>query len=951
MATPVDRDKNPGNFLDVIETLNLRADALERASPTGLFEGTTMQVPGSIITPGSVEIEDRALLKGFLNLQPEIELTIAAGVIDVAKTYHTVETQSGDPSDDLDTVDGGITGDIVLLRPADTTHTVVAKDGAGNLALSGDFTMDDDLDTLLLLYDGAVWIEIGRVSPSGPSPSVHNIFSPSHADTVPGAAVRGALMYGDATPSWNRLTHPGANYVLGTDANDALWKLAATSVPLPPVAEGDILIANNVPAWSIRTLGAQFTHLEAGAATATWVVDMTMQDDAWIGLDGGAAGRIVFDNTPTPDQIHVVNADIHRLTTGVNALEGIFVTNTAAPTALGGRPFIYLEGGAPGFHFIETNTTDENLLFVLDSGNMQFQHRFDDGTLHGIPYQFEMTAPTQTIDVAADGTIVFNATRNFASDFRVGSNNLTHMLFVDAGFDSVLINSSADLSSTFGVVTTALGDIGIVVRGSVSQAANLQEWQSNAPATLLSVEPDGDLNFSTGIGIIHADGVSAGPPRQLLIADGTRYVPGTLAATDLAAHDLLGAQHGDTVAQAVTRGSLIYGNSTPKWDELVIGAASTHLESDGTDVAWAVNLTMADGATIGQAAGPLLTFDDTNNFLEITGCKVGIGTATPLRALHVNGNTSDVQIRIDTTSADPALTLTTLAQQDWSIGIDFSDGGKLKIGESTIVGTATRMTIDSDGNVGINTTGPDRKLDVLDASNPQLRLTHTDGAVYTDLQTTASGYLFIDPSADRTGFRTSTPNYIVHIPWQAGDAVSTLLVGDSTAAANNQIAVRGDSWSNVGIRGTSETSGGVQGISISDDGGNFQSTSGQALYCQTTTGVVFRANLLGAGAAIARFQDNGTTVVQVNDAGLSPLEVVQPGAGGAVAVLGLEQDDIGEPFIHYDGTSVNGAITGSFVDQGDQSGNTLEGWIRLQITDTAGNIANGDYWLPFYSLT
>lgn len=46
---------------------------------------------------------------------------------------------------------------------------------------------------------------------------------------------------------------------------------------------------------------------------------------------------------------------------------------------------------------------------------------------------------------------------------------------------------------------------------------------------------------------------------------------------------------------------------------------------------------MADGGTIGQAAGPLLTFDDTNNYLEITGCKVGINTDTPISALHLAG--------------------------------------------------------------------------------------------------------------------------------------------------------------------------------------------------------------------------------------------------------------------------------------------------------------------------
>lgn len=47
-----------------------------------------------------------------------------------------------------------------------------------------------------------------------------------------------------------------------------------------------------------------------------------------------------------------------------------------------------------------------------------------------------------------------------------------------------------------------------------------------------------------------------------------------------------GANHTDTVAQTVSRGSLIYGNSTPKWDELVVGAANTVVRTDGTDAAW-----------------------------------------------------------------------------------------------------------------------------------------------------------------------------------------------------------------------------------------------------------------------------------------------------------------------------------------------------------------------------
>lgn len=53
------------------------------------------------------------------------------------------------------------------------------------------------------------------------------------------------------------------------------------------------------------------------------------------------------------------------------------------------------------------------------------------------------------------------------------------------------------------------------------------------------------------------------------------------------AHAILdGSTHTDSVADGVTRGSIIYGNSTPKWDELVIGAANTFLGSDGTDLSY-----------------------------------------------------------------------------------------------------------------------------------------------------------------------------------------------------------------------------------------------------------------------------------------------------------------------------------------------------------------------------
>jgi len=50
------------------------------------------------------------------------------------------------------------------------------------------------------------------------------------------------------------------------------------------------------------------------------------------------------------------------------------------------------------------------------------------------------------------------------------------------------------------------------------------------------------------------------------------------------------------------------------------------------------------------------------------------------------------------------------------------------------------------GNVGIGTTGPDKRLDVLDVSGAQLRLTYSDNSVYTDFTLDTNGNLEINPA-------------------------------------------------------------------------------------------------------------------------------------------------------------------------------------------------------------
>lgn len=103
----------------------------------------------------------------IVTLYPSIgnfnELTISAGGVTITGAYHSVDTESDASTDNLGQIDGASSiGQLLFLRPADDTRTIVVKDGTGNLRLAGDHTMDGIQDTILLLWNGDVWLEISR---------------------------------------------------------------------------------------------------------------------------------------------------------------------------------------------------------------------------------------------------------------------------------------------------------------------------------------------------------------------------------------------------------------------------------------------------------------------------------------------------------------------------------------------------------------------------------------------------------------------------------------------------------------------------------------------------------------------------------------------------------------------------------------------------------------------
>ncbi len=109
------------------------------------------------------KLETREHHHPIINLGAHIELTIAGGVVTRTQSNHIIDTQADAGTDDLDTINGGVAGDLLILRAANDARTVVVKDAIDNLYLEGDCALDNTQDTLMLIcVGGNSWYELSR---------------------------------------------------------------------------------------------------------------------------------------------------------------------------------------------------------------------------------------------------------------------------------------------------------------------------------------------------------------------------------------------------------------------------------------------------------------------------------------------------------------------------------------------------------------------------------------------------------------------------------------------------------------------------------------------------------------------------------------------------------------------------------------------------------------------
>jgi hypothetical protein len=221
-----------------------------------------------------------------------------------------------------------------------------------------------------------------------------------------------------------------------------------------------------------------------------------------------------------------------------------------------------------------------------------------------------------------------------------------------------------------------------------------------------------------------------------------------------------------------------------------------------------------------NATSTAITIDSSEN--------VGIGDTSPDNKLQI----SDSSVGTDVTANDSNFIKltnkdTNTANEVWGLGFSTESSGTDYLGgfvqalgnyssnfnTSLIFGTrgtsgnaATRMTIDSSGNVGIGTTSPSSELHIKGASpagifNSQLLVDTTDT---TGAENTGSKILF----GYHDGVNNRTGPYIfgANTSGQSGHYAAYLAFGTRANGSNPAERMRIDSSGNVGIGNTSPSS-------------------------------------------------------------------------------------------------------------------------------------------------
>ena len=383
------------------------------------------------------------------------------------------------------------------------------------------------------------------------------------------------------------------------------------------------------------------------------------------------------------------------------------------------------------------------------------------------------------------------------------------------------------------------------------------------------------------------------------------------------AHVLLSATHTDTTAASVTRGALVVGlGASPTWTRRDHpGGINYYLRSNAADPDWTSDLTLAAGAYVGRTGDVRVEFDSAAGRLNlILGDNAGSDQVRVLDSddtvvAYVDSSGESHFTRIGVVVEPNALHLVFV--QDTALSWDDGDYRVLEFeGEKTGGATDEGDTFHAlYGEVNLNqAAGTIGKM-----YGAEITVTLTDGSVGSvgTPQSARGAYFYVDLNGGTVWDDAIGGQFVVH---QAGantvndDIVGAYLEVDADGTCNGSVFM---------------------------------------LYARVRDNVDWMIYQAQSEAPSFLY---GDLKIGNSDAASAQLHVDQWSASGSQPVLMLDQGDVSEEFIHFQGTAASGVLTQSLVNYGDESTSTAAVWIKVEVTDDGDQVADQAYYVLGYTL-